>query len=423
MGSANLPPNWSWVKLGDVAKIKGGKRLPKGKTYSSRKTNCPYLRVVDFNNMSIDESDIRYLERDTQEQIKSYTISSKDLYISIAGSIGKVGRIPTNLDGSNLTENAAKITEINNFDLDYVKFYLNSQSAQVQIKENTIATTQPKLALFRIEKILIPLPPLTEQKKIVEKIEELFSGLDSGVASLKKAKEQIKLYRQSVLAYAFSGRLCKNLINQIPTENNLPEGWKWVKLGEIANVKGGKRLPKGESYAEAQTNFPYIRVIDFENMTVRMNELRYLKSETRERIKNYFINKSDLYISIAGTIGRVGLIPDQLDGANLTENAAKITEIKKYDLKFLAYLMNSYLVQNQIKTLTISTTQPKLALFRIEKLDLIQPPLHQQTQIVEEIEKRFSEADNLEKAIDESLEKAEALRQSILKQAFEGRLV
>ena len=66
--SRDFPPNWSWVKLGDVAKIKGGKRLPKGENYSNKKTNYPYLRVVDFSSMSIDETDLRYLEKDTQEK-------------------------------------------------------------------------------------------------------------------------------------------------------------------------------------------------------------------------------------------------------------------------------------------------------------------------------------------------------------------
>ncbi len=281
----------------------------------------------------------------------------------------------------------------------------------------------------------LPLPPLPEQKKIVEKIEELFSGLDIGVASLKKAKEQIRLYRQSVLASAFSGKLTRGAyLNgvqgvtkaaepKVDYINELPDGWKWVKLGQIAKVKGGKRLPKGEIYSETVTPHPYIRVTDFENMTVNINDLRYLKIATQKQIKNYTISKNDLYISIAGTIGRVGLIPNQLDGANLTENAAKITEIENFSLKYLSYFMNSTFVQNQIKSLTISTTQPKLALFRIEKLDLIQPSMNEQIQIVEEIEKRFSEADNLEKAIDESLAESETLRQSILKQAFEGKLV
>ncbi|HEV8512931.1 MAG TPA: restriction endonuclease subunit S, partial [Cyclobacteriaceae bacterium] len=155
----------------------------------------------------------------------------------------------------------------------------------------------------------------------------------------------------------------------------LPKGWKWVKLKEIAEVKGGKRLPKGAEYEDGKTEFPYIRVTDFENNTINQNNLKYLNSKVQNAIKNYTISSEDLYISIAGTIGKVGLVPINLCGANLTENAAKITQIKNINLKYLLCLLNSETVQKQIQKQTIATTQPKLALYKIENLDLILPPI------------------------------------------------
>src|SRR4051794_29807175 len=101
--------------------------------------------------------------------------------------------------------------------------------------------------------------------------------------------------------------------------NQLPKDWKWVKLGEVAKVKGGKRLPKGEPYAVKKTDFPYLRVVDFENMSINQTDLKYLNEHTQKQIKNYTITSDDLYISIAGTIGRVGMIPATLSGSNITE--------------------------------------------------------------------------------------------------------
>ncbi|MDZ7763788.1 MAG: restriction endonuclease subunit S [Melioribacteraceae bacterium] len=174
--------------------------------------------------------------------------------------------------------------------------------------------------------IEIPLPPLTEQHRIVEKIEELFSELDNGIENLKKSKEQIKTYRQAVLKFAFEGKLTQvqRTKDKGKSENGeLPEGWEWVKLGDAAKVKGGKRLPKGEAYSEIKTEYPYLRVVDFDNMTIRKENLKYLKKETREKIERYTISKNDLYISIAGTIGRVGLIPDRTRRSKLNRKCRK----------------------------------------------------------------------------------------------------
>jgi type I restriction enzyme S subunit len=142
-------------------------------------------------------------------------------------------------------------------------------SYREQLLKQRIGGAQPNISQGTLKNIQIPLPPLTEQKKIVENIEELFSRLDSGVASLKKAKEQIRLYRQSVLASAFSGKLTSDntptvhggvnneefiinneevIINNEKVKNNssLPIGWKWVKLGEVCKkiTEGTHKTPQ-----------------------------------------------------------------------------------------------------------------------------------------------------------------------------------
>jgi len=162
-----------------------------------------------------------------------------------------------------------------------------------------------------------------------------------------------------------------------------PKDWEVVMLGDVAKVKGGKRLPKGEKFADFDTGFPYIRVVDFRNGTVDMSNLKYLIPETQKRIRNYIISSNDVYISIAGTIGLAGVIPPELDGANLTENAAKLCNLERVEKKFLAYLLNSEVLRKQISGLTGKGTQPKLALFRIESLKLPLPPIKEQKTLAE----------------------------------------
>ena len=163
--------------------------------------------------------------------------------------------------------------------------------------------------------------------------------------------------------------------------------WPMVELGEICQVKGGKRLPKGEQFAESPTGYPYIRVSDFRDQSVDLTELKFISREIHRQISRYTISSSDVYISIAGTIGMMGTVPEELDGANLTENAAKLLfDETEVDKRFLCAIGNSEFVQSQIRSLTHAVGVPKLALQRIKTLRFPIPPLEVQREIVAEIE-------------------------------------
>ena len=105
---------------------------------------------------------------------------------------------------------------------------------------------------------------------------------------------------------------------------DIPESWKWVKLGEIVTVLGGKRIPAGRQLTTENTGYKYIRVSDMKDGTVLTDGLLYIPSDIFPSIARYIIHKEDVYITVAGTIGRVGKIPEEIDGANLTENADRL---------------------------------------------------------------------------------------------------
>ena len=175
--SLKLPNGWEWIRLGNFAEVKGGKRLPKGHVLVNYKTPYAYIRVTDMKEGSININRLLYLEGQTQELIKQYTISKSDLYITIAGTIGNIGTIPDELDGMNLTENAAKIifSSVNRL---WLKQSLSASFSQRQFLEKTNQLAQPKLALHRILSSVIALPPPAEQHRIVTKVDELMALCD-----------------------------------------------------------------------------------------------------------------------------------------------------------------------------------------------------------------------------------------------------
>ncbi|MDR2172026.1 MAG: N-6 DNA methylase [Planctomycetaceae bacterium] len=169
----NVDEKWEMVRLGDVCEVKGGKRLPKGSDFSKHKTKHPYIRVSDFADGCIDLIKLKYINDVIFSQISNYIITKNDVYISIAGTIGLTGTIPTELDGSNLTENAAKLViQTKNLSNRYLARILQTTNCQKQIEQLTHAVGVPKLALERIRCIEIPLPSLVDQEKIVSAIEE-----------------------------------------------------------------------------------------------------------------------------------------------------------------------------------------------------------------------------------------------------------
>ena len=156
----------------------------------------------------------------------------------------------------------------------------------------------------------------------------------------------------------------------------------WVQkiISEIADVRGGKRLPKGYSLQEENNGFPYITVTDMENGTVNLEKIRYVPLEVIDQIKRYRISVDEIYISVAGTLGLVGIIPQELNNANLTENADKLTNIKCNQFYLLHYLNNGSL-SKLIDSVSTIGAQPKLALYAIQGMPIFLPSLDEQTKI------------------------------------------
>ena len=169
-----IPVEWNWCRLGCIASIKGGKRIPVGEKLTTENTGHVYIRVADMKQNSVTDNDIHYVSEAIFQKIKAYTISSDDLYITVAGTIGNVGEIPSAFNNANLTENANKIV-FKFISKKFLMYCLLSDFVQSQIKSCTTKVGQPKLAIIRIENLLIPLPPLKEQYRIVAKIEQLAS--------------------------------------------------------------------------------------------------------------------------------------------------------------------------------------------------------------------------------------------------------
>ncbi|HED8137979.1 TPA: restriction endonuclease subunit S [Campylobacter jejuni] len=201
---------------------------------------------------------------------------------------------------------------------------------------------------------------------------------------------------------------------------NLPQGWEVKKLEEIANIKGGKRLPKGENLLDNNIKFAYIRVADFQdNGTINLQNIKFINENTYNVLKNYKIYDDNLYISIAGTIGKSGIIPKELNGAILTENAVKLEYIQNnISNKFMYFFTLSNIFKTQIQTSTKIVAQPKLAITRLKQIQIPLPPLKEQERIVGILDESFAKIDESIKILEQNLLNLDELMQSALQKAF-----
>lgn len=197
-----LPDGWEWCRLGEIVTIRGGKRVSNGYKLLSTVTPYVYIRVSDMKDGSIDLTDLRYIDSDMQKKISSYIIKKEDIYMTIVGAtIGKCGTIPAELDGMNLTENAARLTPHAELSKQYLFQCLRSTFCQSQFIDKTLQVGVQKMALNRLSNTLIPLPPVLECEKIVNKINEI-ETICHGIAEKIINTQQTQLHLADALTDA-----------------------------------------------------------------------------------------------------------------------------------------------------------------------------------------------------------------------------
>jgi len=269
---------------------------------------------------------------------------------------------------------------------------------------------QPNISQDIVKKLELPLPPLAEQKRIVGKIEELFAEVDKGIDLLKQKQAELKKYRQSALSAAFSGKLYKT------TE------WQTVQLKEICDVNPKTEIP---SFSDEEiVSFLPMPAVEAEINSYQEEETGYKKVK-----KGYtkFQNKDVLFAKITPCMENgKGCIVDNLRkgvGFGSTEFHVLRSNGRVLPKLLILFVLSLNFRKEAKMHMTGAVGQQRVPADFIKNHTFLLPTLPEQEQIVAEIEQRFEKADILEKSIENALESAEKLKQSILKKAFEGKLV
>jgi type I restriction enzyme, S subunit len=321
----------------------------------------------------------------------------------------------------------------------YLEAFLRSHDTKKRIDEmkTGISDSGLNLTLSRFKTLQVPLPPIPEQRRIVAKIEELFSELDEGIENLKQARAQLAVYRQALLKHAFEGKLTAGWraahANQLESAAKgstedlpmLPKGWLWQRLSDISVVSGGlTKNPKRESLPR---KMKYLRVANVYADRLDLDEVSEI-GVTDDEARRLALEKGDLLV-VEGNgsidqIGRVaewkGSIQDCGHQNHLIRARLHASVLSRFALRFLQSPRGRDAI---VKAASSTSGLHTLSISKVGYLNIPVAPFSEQETLLGLIEPAFDYIDSLESDIDANLQKAEALRQSILKKAFAGELV
>lgn len=291
-----------------------------------------------------------------------------------------------------------------------------------------------------VEKEDLPIAPLSEQRAIVAKLEQLFSELDDGICSLRAAKEKLELYREAVLKKAFEGELTKKWRDQPgrlfktgdfdehddnSQVEGLPKGWIWTRLGDVTEINPSLE-GKSDIEPDLQVQFIPMKQVDEVINNIHLEEIRLFK-DVQKRSYTYFAEGDVLFAKVTPCMenGKIAVARNLKNGIGYGSSEFHVFRCSsQISNQFLFYfLVQQCFRQDAMHAMTGAVGLRRVPKKYLEDYKIALPPILEQMQIIEEIENRLSVCDNIIVNIEKELEKSEALRQSILKKAFEGKLL
>ena len=479
IGNGNLPINWAVCNLDDILlKISNGANV----TQYDEKVGYPISRIETIWNQGIDLDRVKYIKENDADFVEKYSLQHGDVLLSHINSdahLGKTGvfknQVKTLIHGINIL----LIRPVSNINSDFLNFqfnHLRTKGGFVDIAQRSV--NQSSVNQRKLKSLQIIVPPLAEQHRIVAKIEELFSELDKGIENLKTARAQLKVYRQALLKHAFEGKLTAEwreqnkdkletasaLQQRIQTERaaryqqqltdwqatgqkgskpkapkplppltndeladlpELSEGWIYTRFGLVIDEPTYGTSKKCDYEIEGTG---VLRIPNVVSGRIDASDLKHAQF-TDDEIATYKLNTGDiLIIRSNGSVSIVGRCAVVSENDTKFLYAGYLIRLRPNKLlvesRYLLNIFSLHSTRKQIELKAKSTSGVNnINTGEIQSLIISLCGIKEQKVIVEYLEARLSEVDQLDQSITIALQQSEALRQSILKKAFSGALV
>lgn len=448
-----IPKHWKWVTLGEVSVTSSG-GTPDRKNFNYFGGDIPWVKSGELNYNTITETE-EYITQEAVDYSSAKVFPKGSLLIALYGNT--VGRMA--FLGVDSTTNQA-VASITSFLINpkYLYYYLMSSKEELLNKRE--GSAQPNISQKVLNDFLFPIASLQEQNIIVEKIEELFSELDSILLNFEVLNTKSKIYWLSEINSLFRGKkeftvLKKNnnpekilqeidkkrlLIKKKYTGKNdidnkdvinydLPKHWQLVKLSDlyvdpvdsITDGPFGSNL-KSDDFQE--TGLPVLKIQNIDRNKFISKDISYISEEKFNQLEKHQFRNRDIVITKLGSpLGKACIVPNNFNKGVIVADLIRIKKNEYINSKFLMYSLNSPYVISQIEKLSKGTTRQRVTLRDIRNLVIIFPSIEEQELIVNNIEELDDEINDLSEIINRSSLNVQALKQKILQDAFSGNLI
>ncbi|AVI64607.1 restriction endonuclease subunit S [Shewanella sp. WE21] len=470
-----LPKSWEITELGNYAWVRNGFAFKSSLFIEESNKSAPIIRISNIKNNKVNSNNSMHYEIENIPE--GYAIESGDLLIAMSGATtGKVGIYYGELAHQNQRVGNIKLLSEKYGNKKYLGYILETLSEEIQKKAHGAA--QPNISSKAIESFLVSIAPLSEQDRIVDKLEELFSELDAGVKELKAAQTKLSQYRQSLLKSAVEGSLTQQwrienstqvqetgeqLLARILKQRReqwqqqklaefaekgktppkdwqdkypepvqpdttdlpkLPEGWVWASMAQICQIQGG--IQKQPKRRPVENKYPFLRVANVYRNELRLDEIHEIELFGDE-LQRLSLLKGDILIvegnGSKSEIGRCAIWNNEIENAVHQNHLIRTRPILALS-KYVALWLNSPAGMDIMSTLAATTSGLyTLSVSKISKIPVPIPSLSEQKVVADKIDSEFDSIDRQIEATALGLKQSEAQRKNILKSAFSGQLV
>ena len=424
-----LPKSWSWTPIVELLdENSNGKPFQQGWSPQCHSHPAPYNHWGVLKTTAIQDGDFWDHENkelpESTEPRPHLEVFKGDILMTCAGPRNRCGVVCFVKETRPKLLMSGKMYRFrpNNHLVDsrYLEGFIRSHQAQraIDSMKTGISDSGLNLTHGRFSELKIPFAPFPEQKRIVAKIEELFSELDNGIAALKTAREQLKVYRQAVLKHAFEGKLTEKW-----REENAADAWCTEKLGDlIAFLTSGSR---GWAKYYSGSGDIFIRAQNLKYDRLDLIDKAYVSLPEKTEGKRTQVQFGDLLITITGAnVTKTGIVDRDIGTAYVSQHVALCRLSERVCPEFLYwFLVAEAAGRRQLSKFAYGAGKPGLNLDNIRSLEINLPSLEEQLIIVANIKEQLSIEENLSQSLEEQIQRSELIRQSILKKAFSGQLV
>lgn len=363
------------------------------------------IQLADIGDGEFKDKSSKYITLETAERLHCTFLEKGDILIArLPEPLGRACIFP--LEGAYITAVDIAILRIKDISINpqYIMYLINSSTFRSQIKQYESGTTRKRISRKNLEKIEFSLPNLEIQNRIVARIEELFSKFDKAVDTLKTTKEQLAVYRQAVLKDAFSDFEKKDSIRNLTTVvTSGSRGW-------------------AKYYSENGALFVRIGNLTHSGIDIDFSDIQHITPPDNAEGIRTRLQPNDVLVSITADLGSIGFVSEKVEEAYINQHIALVRFQNPVQGRFMAWYLRSEYGQKDL--LKNKRGGGKLGLGLDDIRDTPVPIVDDitATEIVDKVEEQLSVCDSIEKTVDTALTQADAMRQSILKQAFEGKI-